>query len=148
MKRLAIAFVPLLLIPAARAQDLPAGKGKDLLEKVCTVCHDLDRVASNFTTKQSWEDTINEMVSLGADGTKDELQTILNYVAKYFGPMVEVNKAAAKELQTELEITAKEAEAIVQYRKDKGNFKDWADLGKVSGLDMKKLEPLKNRITF
>jgi len=69
-------------------------------------------------------------------------------VAKYFGPMVEVNKAAAKELQTELEITAKEAEAIVQYRKDKGNFKDWADLGKVSGLDMKKLEPLKNRITF
>jgi competence ComEA-like helix-hairpin-helix protein len=148
MKRLAIAFFPLLLVSAAQAQDLPAGKGKDLLEKICTVCHDLDRVASNFTTKQSWEDTINEMVSLGADGTKDELQTILNYVAKYFGPMVEVNKAAAKELETELEITPKEAAAIVQYRKDKGNFKDWADLGKVSGLDIKKLEPLKGRISF
>jgi competence protein ComEA len=148
MKRLAIALFPFLLIPAAQAQDLPAGKGKDLLEKVCTVCHDLDRVASNFTTKQSWEDTINEMVSLGADGTKDELQTVLNYVAKYFGPMVEVNKAAAKELETELEITPKEAAAIVQYRKDKGNFKDWGDLGKVSGLDLKKIEPLKNRITF
>jgi hypothetical protein len=69
---------------------MPDGKGKELLEKICTVCHDLERVASNHTTKKSWEDTLDEMVTLGADGSKDEMQTILNYVAKYFGPSVDV----------------------------------------------------------
>ena len=146
MNRLLITF--LLLVAAVQAQDLPEGRGKELLEKICTVCHDLELVANNHNDKKGWEDPIAEMVTRGADGTRDEIQTILNYVAKYFGPLIDVNKAAAKELETELEITAKEAAAIVQYRQDKGSFKEWADLGKVSDLDHKKIEPLKGRITF
>jgi len=147
VKTLAIPLFGLLVL-TAQAQSMPEGKGKELLEKICTVCHDLDLVAGNHVDKKTWEDTIDEMVTRGADGTKDEIQTILTYVSKYLGPLVDMNKAAAKELETELEITAREAQAIVQYRQDKGNFKEWADLGKVSGLDIKKLEPLKGRIAF
>jgi len=67
---------------------------------------------------------------------------------QYFGAPVNVNKAAAKDLESDLGITTAEAAAIVKYRTDKGNFKEWADLAKVQGLDVKKIEPIKTRIIF
>lgn len=59
-----------------------------------------------------------------------------------------VNKATAKEIETSLELAAREAEAIVKYRQDHGDFKDWDDLVKVPDIDPKKLEGKKDRISF
>jgi competence ComEA-like helix-hairpin-helix protein len=59
-----------------------------------------------------------------------------------------VNQAPAKELANNLVITTDEAAAIVKYRTDNGNFKDYSDLSKVQGLDIKKLDPIKSRIKF
>ena len=63
-------------------------------------------------------------------------------------PLRNVNKAAATELETQLEITLQEAGAIVRYRRDKGNFKTIADLRSVPGLDMTKIEPIQQRLVF
>jgi competence protein ComEA len=84
----------------------------------------------------------------GADGSDDDFKAIVAYRGRFFGPEVNVNRAAAPDLESQLEITADEAGAIVKYRQAQGRFKDFSDLAKVPGLDTKKLEPIKQRIVF
>ena len=136
----------LILAFAAQAQDLPEGKGKDVTEKICTACHGLDAVVTMHVNKDAWSDTVNDMKARGADGSNADFDAVIAYLSKYFGAEVNVNKASAKELQ-DLDLSDAEAAAIVKARPADG-FKTLADLGKVPGLDVKKLEPLKDRIKF
>lgn len=148
MRPVAILFV---LLAVARAQDLPDGKGKDLVEDRCSTCHGLDLLLAEHDSKQRWSGIVNDMVSRGASGTAEELQTIVDYLAANFGPealKINVNTAAAEDLQSGLMLTTPEAAAIVQYRKDHGKIKDWDALSKIPGVDAKKLESHKDLITF
>jgi competence ComEA-like helix-hairpin-helix protein len=146
--RSALMILPLFFSLPAQPQDLPEAKGRDLYEKICGTCHGTEVVFKTRTTKEKWKDTVDEMAARGAEGTDEQLDTIIDYLAKCFGPRVNVNKATAKELQTQFEITPKEAVAIAQYRMDKGDFKTVADLKNVPGLDFTKIEPLRYRIIF
>jgi competence protein ComEA len=90
-------------------------------------------------------------VSRGATGTPEEIATIVDYLAKNFPAVAaktNVNKATSMDLQTQLELTAKDADAIVKYRTDHGNFKDWDGLAKVPGIDTAKLTAKKDSIVF
>ncbi|MCU1336295.1 MAG: hypothetical protein JWO19_1876 [Bryobacterales bacterium] len=149
MKRLFL-LVPalsLFLIPA-HAQSFPEGPGKSVFENTCGGCHGADIVIGQTGTREVWQDTVDSMRGRGATGTDDDFKLIVNYLTKYFGVPVNVNQSTAKDLASNLDITSDEAEAMVKYRTDKGNFKEWADLSKVQGLDVKKLEPIKSRIKF
>jgi len=84
-KRLATFLTALLLAAPVQAQDLPDGAGKDLVVKVCTVCHDAARIVSKKWTKEQWNDTIDKMAMRGAMATDEEFEAIVNYLAKYFG---------------------------------------------------------------
>jgi competence protein ComEA len=148
MKTSALLLAPLFALSALRAQDLPAGPGKDTVEKVCTACHGLEAIVALQGGKDIWQSIIDDMKGRGADGSNEDFNAIVNYLSKYFGNNVNVNTAAAKELADNLDLTAAEADAIVKYRADKGNFKEFADLKKVPGLDASKLEPLQKRIKF
>lgn len=149
MKRFALVVCPLFLVAVARAQDdLPAGPGKDTVQKVCTACHDLGAVQSMTGDKEVWQSLADDMRSRGADGSDEDFKAIVTYLSKYYGQPVNVNTAAAKDLETQLDLTSAEAAAIVKYRTDKGNFKVFADLSKVPSLDVSKIEPLKKRIKF
>jgi competence protein ComEA len=92
------------------------------------------------------------MVNMGAEGSDDEYEAILVYLTKNFGPEapkpVNVNKATPVEIESTLALTRAESAAIVQYRADKGDFKSLDDLKNVPGLDFKKIEAKKARITF
>src|ERR1700733_6865652 len=148
MRRSALLFV---FMAAAQAQDLPDGKGKDLVEDRCSSCHGLDLLLAEHDTKQQWSGIVNEMVSRGASGTAEELQTIVDYLAKNFGPdaaKIHVNTAAAEDLESGLMLSAPEAAAIVQYRKEHGKIKDWDTLSKTPGVDVKKRESHKDLIAF
>jgi competence protein ComEA len=59
-----------------------------------------------------------------------------------------VNKAAAKELAEGLELSLKDAEAMVRYRDANGSFKSPDDLKKVPGLDAAKIASLRERLEF
>jgi competence protein ComEA len=77
----------------------------------------------------------------------------VDYLAKNFGKggggeKVNVNKAAAKDIETGLALTTKEAEAIVAYRQKNGDFKTLQDLLKVTGVDAKRIEAAKDKIDF
>jgi len=146
--RPALILLPMLFSLPAQPQDLPEAKGKDLYEKICGACHATDVVFKTRTTKEKWKDTVDEMASRGAEGTDEQLDTITDYLAKCFGPRVNVNKAAAKEIEAQFELTSTEAEAIVKYRQDKGDFKDVAGLKNVPGLDFSKIESVRYRIIF
>ena len=146
--RPALIFIPLLFSLPVQPQDLPEAKGKDLYEKICGACHGTDVVFKTRTTKEKWKETVDEMAARGAEGTDEQLDTVIDYLAKCFGPRVNVNKAAAKEIETQFDLTSAEAEAVVKYRQDKGDFKDVADLKNVPGLDFKKIESVRYRVTF
>ena len=128
--RFALMLFPLFFCLPAQPQELPEAKGRDLYEKICGSCHGTDVVFKTRTTKEKWKTTVDEMAARGAEGTDEQLDTIIDYLAKCFGPRVNVNKAAAKELETQFELTGTEAEGIVKYRQDKGDLKDVADLKK------------------
>lgn len=134
-----------------QAQDLPAGKGKELVENSCGSCHGLDVVVAQHATKDGWSSIVDYMVSRGASGTPEEIQTIVEYLAKNFpaaAAKTNVNKATSMDLQTQLELTAKDADTIVKYRTDHGNFKDFDSLAKVPGVDASKLTAKKDSIVF
>jgi competence protein ComEA len=148
MKLFALVVCPLFLITIARADDdIPAGPGKDVVQRVCTACHDLGAVQTMTGDKDTWQSIADDMRSRGADGTDEDFKTVVAYLSKYYGSPVNVNTADAKALAV-LDITDAEAAAIVKYRTDKGNYKTFADLSNVPGLDVKKIEPLKKRIKF
>lgn len=148
MKKLVLASFPLLFFMVAQAQDLPEGKGKDTYLKICGACHDAGVVVTMHQSKDDWQSTVDDMKGRGADGSDDDFKTIVNYLAKFQGPEVNVNKASADDLQKQLDLTSAEAAAIVKYRQDNGDFKGWPDVQKVSGVDAKKLEPLKGRLVY
>jgi len=83
--RLATIVASFLLAPSVQAQDLPDGAGKELVMNVCTQCHELTRITTKKRTKEEWSDTVDKMAVRGAKASDEEFETIVNYLAKYFG---------------------------------------------------------------
>ncbi len=161
MHKLLVFVLPLLLIPAGRVlipavraqsqtevENLPEAKGKDVVERVCSACHEPQTVSRFRKSKDDWSAVIDDMVTKGADASDADFETIIGYLAKCFGPPVNVNTAAADDLAKQLELSSKESDAIVQYRGGNGMFKAVDDLKKVPGLDFAKIEPVRYRLTF
>jgi competence ComEA-like helix-hairpin-helix protein len=148
MNRLLCALLPLALVPLAFADDLPDGKGKDVTDKTCGACHEAGVVTKYRNSKDDWQAIVDDMRGRGADGSDDDFKTIVAYLTHFFGPEVKINQASSADLQTQLELTPAEAGAIVKYREAQGNFKDLAGLRNVPGLDMKKIEPVQQRIVY
>jgi competence protein ComEA len=142
-------FLLSLVALNAFGQALPDGPGKETFQAICSRCHAPDAVIGKQGTKQWWQSKVTEMLQEDTDVSESDVDTIVAYLAKSF-PVVKinVNKAAAKDLETGLELTDKESEAIIQYRAAKGSFKTLDDLKKVPGLDAVKIESKKDRLEF
>jgi hypothetical protein len=144
---LVLASAVFLSLVPMHAQSLPEGPGKSTFENTCGGCHGADIVIGQTGTRDVWQDTVDSMRSRGALGTDDDFKTIVNYLTMYFGVPVNVNSAPAKELVDNLNLTSAEADAIVKAR-TAAKIKDYTELSKVQGLDIKKLDPVKSRIKF
>jgi competence protein ComEA len=138
-----------LVALGACGQSLPDAPGKETFMMVCSMCHSPTAVIGKQGTKQWWQAKVTEMLQEVTDVPDSDVDTIVRYLAKNF-PIVKinVNKATAKDLETGLELTTKESEAIVSYRESRGNFKTLDDLKKVPGLDAVKIESKKDRLDF
>jgi competence ComEA-like helix-hairpin-helix protein len=148
---------------AANESSLPPGKGQEIVQQQCTGCHVLKVVTSKRASKEQWSALVDQMISRGADVPDEEIENVVNYLAKNFGASTEpaatekndgqhesvnVNKASATELAGALGLTPKEAEALVAYREQNGNFKEWRDLTHVPSIEAKKIESNKERLVF
>ena len=154
-------FVYLAL--AANAPSLPPGKGKAIVQRDCAGCHALKVVTSKRASKQQWSALVDQMVSRGADVPDEEIETVVEYLAKNFSATkappatsenhhknqpVNVNKATAAQLAGALGLSSTESAAIVSYRKQNGNFKEWHDLTKVPGVKAEEIERCKDRLAY
>ena len=134
----------------AGAQSLPDGPGKATFESVCSLCHTVAGPAGKQFTKPQWESKVIEMLQEEQDVTAEERSAILEYLTATFKPggKIYVNIIAEKDLQNLLEISAKDAEAIVRYREQRGVFKSTDDIKKIPGLDATKIDAKKDRLAF
>jgi competence protein ComEA len=137
-----------VILNATIADDLPEGKGKAVFLRMCSNCHGLDQVTALKSSKKQWTNVVDDMVSRGAEGSDEDVNSVIGYLARNFGKPVNINAATAKEIVDGLSFTAAQADAIVQYRTDKGAFKTFDDLSKVPGVDVGLLDEEKKNIQF
>ena len=161
-----ILFLHLVASPAA-VPALPPGKGKAIVARACKNCHALKVVTSKRATKEQWSAVVDQMVSRGADLSDDEIDTVVNYLAKNFGPhakpaapaannflaqqdleSVNVNQASATELSAVLGISAQQSGEIVSYREAHGKFKNWRGVARVPGVHASEIKINKDRLRF
>jgi cytochrome c5 len=60
-------------------------RGKELVEDICSVCHEWQRVKEHEKTKEEWAGTIKGMIFEGAPVTDEEFEQMVNYLARNFG---------------------------------------------------------------
>jgi virginiamycin B lyase len=77
----------LVVLPvAARGQssELPQGDGKELVQGVCTACHQTNQITrSSGYTRDGWRELIGTMINLSGTPAGD---TVVNYLAAHFPP--------------------------------------------------------------
>ena len=153
-------FFLALAIPAASlclalpvdddAKALPDGPGKDLVAKACIDCHGAANFRKLRLSESEWADKVADMVDRGAKADEKEQTSVVAYLTRFFGKgsKVMMNSAPHSELMVVLGFNAAEAEAIVRYRTDYGDFKDWQGVSKVPGVDAAKVEAKKDKMAF
>lgn len=61
-------------------------KGKKLVEDICSLCHEWQRIKGHELTKEQWGGVIKGMIFEGAPVTDEEFDLIVDYLAKNYGP--------------------------------------------------------------
>lgn len=143
-----------MLAAAVSAQDkpqLPDAPGKAAVVKLCSNCHGAQIVLGKPHSEDGWTAIVADMAQRGMEGTEDEMYDVIQYLTRNIKALpavkVNVNKASAKELETGLEISAKDAEALVAARA-KAAFQSIDDVKKVAGIDAARIEAKKSRLIF
>lgn len=136
----------------AHAEDFPDGAGKVIIMRSCGACHSTDQIARQKKSEEDWQATVVRMAGRGAMVTTDEVNTVVKYLATNFAKVVDaskvnVNKAAAPDL-VKIGFTDAEAAAILEYRGRHGDFRQWADLLQIYGVDGEKAEAAKDKMEF
>jgi virginiamycin B lyase len=77
-----------MLVPLAahgQAAGLPDGAGKEVVEAVCTTCHQTNQITrSSGYTREGWQELAATMIDLS--GSPDQQAAILDYLAEHFPP--------------------------------------------------------------
>jgi cytochrome c5 len=72
--------------PAQAPQEtLPAGEGKDVVERVCTGCHGIETALEQNHTEADWKSVVDTMIGRGAEASDKDVDAIVKYLTKYFG---------------------------------------------------------------
>ena len=123
-------------------------KGEDAFVRTCIKCHTADRVVGSRRSRTQWEEVMTQMqTARGAIIPDEDWDIVQNYLVKHHG-RVNVNRAPVNELVEVLAVTPETAENIVKHRKEQGDFADFDAFAKVPGLDLQKLEKLRDAISF
>jgi competence ComEA-like helix-hairpin-helix protein len=146
----ALAITSALILSVAVAtgsqQTTSSQNGEEVFLGRCSTCHGPERALVAPRTKKGWEGVIAEMVNNGAQLEAGESDAILAFLTERHG-LLNVNDATAEEI-VNLGLTQKDADTIVSYRTDKGPFADFAALRGVPGLDIDRLDAVRQRVAF
>ena len=73
-------------VSAAAYKNLPEGAGKAPLVRMCSVCHELERVLGVRHSPHEWAAILENMSQRGAQGTDEEWDALFEYLSQHFGP--------------------------------------------------------------
>src|SRR5436190_17706431 len=94
---------------------LPEGAGRDTTVRICSQCHEAQKAASIKLTRPGWSEEIAKMKELGAAGTDQEFEEVLEYLAAHFrGELdhpLDMNSAEAIDLESVLGLLRRESAA-------------------------------------
>jgi mono/diheme cytochrome c family protein len=84
---LALAGALAATLGAAHAQDqqLVPGPGSALASEKCQICHEIGHVTRSRLSREGWIDMVKLMRERGAPLTDAEAETIVAYLATYYG---------------------------------------------------------------
>jgi competence ComEA-like helix-hairpin-helix protein len=123
-------------------------KAEETFVRNCIKCHTADRVVGSRRSRTQWEEVMTQMTTArGAIIPDEDWDVVQNYLVRHHG-RVNVNRAPVDELVEVLAVTPETAENIVKYRKEHGDFADFDAFAKVPGLELEKLEKLRDAISF
>ncbi len=71
---------------AAGAAADGAGRGKQIFEEKCLLCHEADLTAQQRLSRQGWTREVDKMVRWGAIVTDAEKEPLVDYLYANFGP--------------------------------------------------------------
>ena len=132
---------------AARVEEEFIQAAESAIEQVCRMCHPIENVLRLRRTSREWTDVLTTMAGRGANASDEQFEMIHKYLTRYYG-RVRVNSAPADELSAVLGLTAKDAGALVEFRKSHGRFADVAAVLKVEGIDKAKIEEQPDALVF
>jgi len=97
-------LIPVAAHAQSEAVELPEGEGKELVEAVCTACHQTNQITrSSGYSREDWQELTATMIDLSGD--PDTRGAIVGYLATHFPP----NTARAPKLMPgDAEIAFKE----------------------------------------
>jgi|GEM_PF-1649003 len=107
--------------------------GAQVVGQVCTLCHDIGTATSSRMTPGQWEFVVSDMLARGASATPEQKEFIPKFLAWAMGK-VSVNSASASDLALVIGIPDSQAQAIVAYREEHGDFSDLESLKQVPGI--------------
>ena len=131
----------------AQDEEAFAILAEETIEKTCTACHPWETITATRRTLREWNEVVTTMAQLGAQGTEKQFTIVRKYLTRYYGA-VNVNSAPAEEISAVLGLSAKDAAAIVEYRKKHGTFADAAALAKVEGIERSKIQEQPDALRF
>lgn len=131
----------------ATPQEPSDDKGATAFTAVCSKCHPAERIVATRRTKSQWEEVLDKMTKLGAPITDDNYDTLIDYLLRHYGK-INVNRGESKDIALVASLSPKDADAIVKYRSEHGDFADFDALTKVPGIDVKALEEHRAALDF
>src|SRR5947209_9684081 len=78
-------------VGASTSSQLPDAPGKATVQKICSGCHAAEIVLGRHETKERWTEIVSNMVDRGANGTDDEFNTVIDYLATQFPDKADKN---------------------------------------------------------
>jgi len=146
-------LIVFLISPAFAQNDFPDGPAKEYVNKICLQCHQASQLLSQRRTESDWKTTVARMATKGFAAPAEQYDAIAAYMAKNF-PKVEdttkinMNKAKAEDIVAVIGLTPDEAKALVAYRDKHGDYREWGEMLVVYGVDGRKLEAAKDKMSF
>jgi cytochrome c551/c552 len=78
------AVAPLAAQEAEPAKSLTPGKGSDLTNARCGICHDVTHITRAKLSRGEWQDNVRNMIERGAPIEPGEIPAIIDYLATYY----------------------------------------------------------------
>lgn len=66
--------------------SLPAGQGREAMIRVCSQCHEPEKVVDQQFDRAGWKDVVDQMAGKGATATEAEFEEIVRYLTTAFPP--------------------------------------------------------------